>query len=82
MIFLAKDAPKSAIAAPRDTAERRQSHRFSHLVGSAALSARMDRRTACSILSVVSAAICGTRGSRGGIGARTHRCGDGRRQLQ
>ena len=38
-----KDAPKAAIAAPRDSAERRQvTVMFSDLVGSTALSARMD----------------------------------------
>jgi class 3 adenylate cyclase len=38
-----KDVPKAAIAAPRDIAERRQvTVMFSDLVGSTALSARMD----------------------------------------
>jgi class 3 adenylate cyclase len=38
-----KDAPKAVIAAPQDTAERRQvTVMFSDLVGSTALSARMD----------------------------------------
>ena len=66
-----KDAPKAAISAPRDTAERRQvTVMFSDLVGSTALSARMDPEDLREVISAYQKCVAGTVGRFGGFVAK------------
>jgi class 3 adenylate cyclase/predicted ATPase len=66
-----KDAPKAAISAPQDTAERRQvTVMFSDLVGSTALSARMDPEDLREIISSYQKCIAQTVQRFGGFVAK------------
>jgi class 3 adenylate cyclase/predicted ATPase len=62
-----KDAPKAAIAAPQDTAERRQvTVMFSDLVGSTALAGRMDPEDLREVISAYQKCVAETVRSFGG----------------
>ena len=66
-----KDAPKAAIAAPQNTAERRQvTVMFSDLVGSTALSARMDPEDLREVISAYQKCVAETVGRFGGFVAK------------
>jgi len=66
-----KDAPKAAIAAPQDTAERRQvTVMFSDLVGSTALSARMDPEDLREVISAYQKCVAETVQRFGGFVAK------------
>jgi class 3 adenylate cyclase len=66
-----KDAPKAAIAAPRDIAERRQvTVMFSDLVGSTALSVRMDLEDLREVISAYQKGVAETVGRYGGFVAK------------
>jgi class 3 adenylate cyclase len=71
-----KDAPKAAIAAPQETAERRQvTVMFSDLVGSTALSARMDPKDLREVISANQKCVAETVSRFGGLVAKC--MGDG-----
>jgi class 3 adenylate cyclase len=66
-----KDPPKAAIAAPRDTAARRQvTVMFSDLVGSTALSARMDPEDLREVISAYQKCVAETVQRFGGFVAK------------
>jgi class 3 adenylate cyclase len=66
-----KDAPKAAIAAPQDTAERRQvTVMFSDLVGSTALSAHMDPEDLREVISAYQKCVAETVQRFGGFVAK------------